>query len=637
MSARPPSPSPELSIPPTRARARRSGPVASALLRSWTAGAVMAGVLAGSAGSAPAQEPPPLPDERGTPCPDGRVGYVFIDNHSIFDAEELDEDTSFRWAYALANSLHMKTRSEFIRDELLFDVGDCLDPVILEESARILRTYGFIARADIYSIDQLDGSHHVIVDTQDEWTTQVDLGVSFDGGLRLESLSLTETNFLGRGVSLGGFYREDRERRDVGANLSLPRILGTRTDVSLSGGRTRAGGFFSQSVQYPFVGEVGRVGLRQSYARRDEFFAYATDPGRGYSHLLLPVEDQGFELAVAGRVGAPGNLTLFGLGVTHTNLDYPLFPGAVELVQDGDFGAGEAAPEEAAALLAGQAVPTRHTRVNFLLGQRNLRFERVRGLDPLGGEQDVRLGTDLGLTIGRTVGGFGDAPASGSDDLFGRVRLFLGAAAGRSYVFANLGAQGRQIFSAPEGEDGWRDVMGEVDVYAYLRARELPGHTVLARVSAGGGWATSTPFQVTLGGRHAVRGWNEDDFPGARRVVASLEDRIFLRWPAPDFMDFGVSLFADVGRVWPGGVPFGTDSGWRTSVGAGLRMGFPAGSRTVARADLAWPLTTDRTRGPIFRISLTEILGLASGFFDSQIQRSRRVTLGPDTFVQELR
>lgn len=637
MSIRPSSPAPEPPISPFRAHLSRPGPTTAPRVRTGLAVAALAGALLRGAAPGAAQEPSPETQELRVPCPRGRVGYVFVDNHSIFDAEELDEERSFRWAYELANSLHMKTRAGFIEDELLFEVGDCLDPLILEESARILRTYDFIARADVYAVDQLDGTHHVVVDTQDEWTTQVDLRVRFDGGLRLEGLDVTEKNFLGRGIRLGGFFREDRERRDLGAELGFPRFLGTRTDVTLSGGRTRAGGFFAQSVEYPFVGEVGRVALRQSYEGRDELFSYATDPGREFSHLLLPVEDQSFELAVAGRVGAPGNLTLFGLGVTHTDLAYPMFPETVELVRDGDFGAGEPASPEVASALAGQAVPTRHTRLNFLLGQRNLRFERVRGLDPLAGEQDVRLGTDLGLTIGRTVGGLGDAPASGSDDLFGRIRLYLGAAAGSSYVFANVGAQGRQIFSAAEGEDGWRDVVGEVDVFAYLRTGELPGNTLVARVSADGGWVTSVPFQITLGGRHAVRGWHEDDFPGARRVVASLEDRIFLDWPAPDFMDFGLSVFADVGRVWPGGVPFGTDSGWRTAVGAGLRLGFPAGSRGVLRADLAWPLTQDNTRGPIFRVSLVEILGLASGFFHPQIQRSRRVTLGPDSFVQEIR
>jgi hypothetical protein len=224
-----------------------------------------------------------------------------------------------------------------------------------------------------------------------------------------------------------------------------------------------------------------------------------------------------------------------------------------------------------------------------------------------------------------------------ADDIFGRLRLYLGADPGTSYVFLNAAAQGRQIVSGEGQEDGWRDIMAEVDLYGYVRSQRIPGQTVFARVSASGGWLMDVPYQLTLGGREALRGWNEDEFPGARRVVASLEDRILLPWPAPDFMDFGVTFFADAGRVWAGEIPFGVDSGWKASVGGGLRLGFPAGSRGVARLDLAFPVVGGEGRGPIFRVTLLELLGLTTGFLDPEMERSRRITIGPDSFVQMLR
>ncbi|MSR36564.1 MAG: hypothetical protein EXR95_07970 [Gemmatimonadetes bacterium] len=56
-------------------------------------------------------------------CPDGVVTTVFIDNHSIFDPEELAAVERFDWAYRLANRLHVRTRQGFIRRELLFEEG----------------------------------------------------------------------------------------------------------------------------------------------------------------------------------------------------------------------------------------------------------------------------------------------------------------------------------------------------------------------------------------------------------------------------------------------------------------------------------------------------------------------------------
>ena len=144
-----------------------------------------------------------------------------------------------------------------------------------------------------------------------------------------------------------------------------------------------------------------------------------------------------------------------------------------------------------------------------------------------------------------------------------------------------------------------------------------------------------TPFQLTMGGRGAVRGLEEEDFPAGRRVLLTLEDRILVHWPAPELFDMGFTLFADAGRGWSGEVPWGVDSGWKGAVGAGLRLGFPAGTRVVARLDLAFPLGMDSSRGPIFRVTLLELLGVREGFADAQAERSRRMRVGPDYFTTD--
>jgi hemolysin activation/secretion protein len=145
-----------------------------------------------------------------------------------------------------------------------------------------------------------------------------------------------------------------------------------------------------------------------------------------------------------------------------------------------------------------------------------------------------------------------------------------------------------------------------------------------------------SPYQLTLGGRSSVRGFREEDFPGAQRMLLTLEDRILIRWPAPDLLDMGLTLFADAGRIWAGDVPYGMDSGWRGTVGFGLRIGFPAGSRRVTRMDLAFPVGGGGG-GPVFRITAFELTGILTGFSDPQLRRSRRVNVGPDQFVTEIR
>ncbi len=139
------------------------------------------------------------------------------------------------------------------------------------------------------------------------------------------------------------------------------------------------------------------------------------------------------------------------------------------------------------------------------------------------------------------------------------------------------------------------------------------------------------PFQLTLGGREAVRGYNEDAFPGARRLLATLEQR--LPFPRFDisFMDLGLAAFVDAGKVWAGDVPYGVTSGWEAGVGVGIRMGIPAGGQNVLRADLGLPLTGQREeKGVVFRL-YTELFGLLDRrAWPTQTERSRWYGVDPD-------
>ena len=109
-----------------------------------------------------------------------------------------------------------------------------------------------------------------------------------------------------------------------------------------------------------------------------------------------------------------------------------------------------------------------------------------------------------------------------------------------------------------------------------------------------------------------------------------VEDRIALGWPNQNTADLGVTLFADAGRVLPGDVPYGVDSGWQGAVGFGLRLGLPPGTRNIWRADVVFPVGS-AGGSPMFRLTF-ELNKLRSGFFNPEIFRSRRFGLGPESF-----
>jgi len=569
----------------------------------------------------------------GSLCELGRVTNIIVDNRPIFQLETLEEGSPLRWVYRLANALHITTRQSFILREVLFSENDCLDPFLLEESGRILRQYPFIANADVVPVEQPDGTYHVLINTQDEWTTKFDLGVSIDQGIQLERIELTEENLFGQGILAEGYFARRREQRDAGFLIEQPRLFGTRTDARFGYGRTRVGNFFEQELAYPFVGEVGRFAVREAYSNRDRLYTYATGNPTDVTQVLLPLQEEWLEISFATRFGRPGRLGLLGFGLSRDRVEFGGFPTDVEVVLDGDFSNTFPGTDQLQAILASQINASATTRINLMLGLRQIRYIRPARLDTHAEVIDVPLGIDLGLTVGRSISAFEVGGLKSHDDVFTRLRLFTGHNSSQVFMFVNVEGQGRHSFR----DDGWRDLFGTADFYTYLRTGASSAHTFFFRTSATAGWSVETPFQLTLGGREAVRGFYEDDIPGARRVLFTLEDRIFLNWPSPDVVDFGFTLFTDVGRMWAGEVPYGANSGWRGSAGFGLRMGFPASTRAVGRIDIAFPINDPVSRGPVFRVTLIELLGIGSGFRDHQLQKALRNPVGPDLFLTPMR
>jgi hypothetical protein len=561
-------------------------------------------------------------------CPTGTIDHIFVDNHSIFDTSDPDLDTRFRWAYSLANRLHVRTKDEVIGRELLFDRGDCFDPVLLEESERMLRGYPFIARVDIYGIQQPGGGYHVIVDTEDEWSTQVELKFDLSGRFQFEELDIREQNVAGTGQELGFFYQSMEATEAYGLRFVTPQLFRTRWDLELAAGRTRAGNLFHQEIRYPFLGELGRWGVRQMFHRRDRLFDYVLPrtldgvcPSDGPDcRVLVPVREKGLHVAGLRRFGKPGNLTVLGGGLSFQELSYPgPDSGAITLVRGGDYDARTPAPDPLRETAAGRMEHLRNIRAVVLLGKRNILWRQRRGLDSFRGDEDVRLGAEVEMAFARSIPGL-----ETDNDLYGSMDMYAAAGPPSLFFATRLRADARRDYDADPDFQEWKDVFGEGELFIYLRPSFLETHTLVLRAAGAAGWQVETPFQLTLGGERSLRGWPEDGLPGGRRVVFTAEDRWYFGWPFPDVADIGASLFTDVGRIWPGEAPFGLDSGWRTTVGVGLRANFPARGTNTFRIDAAFPVGLDGGLGNLqLLIGVGEYLGITSPFSDPQFGRSR--------------
>lgn len=105
-------------------------------------------------------------------------------------------------AYSAANRLHVQTRESLIRRELLFEEGDCLDPLRISESERLLRAHRFLESVEIQTERRRDGRVDVTVATRDDWTLRVEPRFHLGGGFSVSGVSLAERNLGGRGGSV---------------------------------------------------------------------------------------------------------------------------------------------------------------------------------------------------------------------------------------------------------------------------------------------------------------------------------------------------------------------------------------------------------------------------------------------------
>jgi len=560
-------------------------------------------------------------------CPDGAIEHIFVDNHSIFDTSDPALDPRFRWGYELANKLHIRTTKEFIGRELLFDRGDCYDPVLLEESARLLRGYDFIAQADVYGVRQDDGGWHVVVDTEDEWTTQVEVQYDVSGRLQFQQLQVSENNILGTGQSLQFFYRTMEATSAYGLRYDTPQLFRTRWDFVLAAGRTRAGHLVHEEIRYPFLGETGRWAMREWFHYRDRLFDYVipSDPtlcpsGGPTCRVLVPMRQRGFHVAGLRRFGERGNLTVLGGGISVQHLEYPGDPAtAITLVRGSDYEGRSPAPAPLSQPAQPLTTPLQSVRGVLLLGKRNITWQQRRGLDSFQGQEDVRVGAEIEFAAARALPGFDT-----DNDMYLASDFYAAAGPPDLFIASRLRVDTRRDYNATPGADEWKDVIAEGDLLAYLSPDGFGNHTVLLRAAAAAGWNQEIPFQLTLGGKQALRGWPAEAFPGGRRLVLTAEDRWFHPWLLPDLADIGTSLFVDVGHIWAGQAPFGLDSGWRANLGAGLRVNFPAGGANTFRIDAAFPVGPDAQFGDFqLLIGVGEYLGVSAPFLDPQIGRSR--------------
>ncbi len=559
-------------------------------------------------------------------CADGRIAEVRVQSHGIFDRDEVAAAGRWAWAYRSANALHTPTRVSVVEREILMREGDCFDPLLVGDSERLLRASNFIAVADIEPQRQPNGDWILEVEVWDEWALHLIPLTESREGLRLSGATARQDNLLGTGQEIELFYRELFGDPWYGVFYANPQILGSRLQGTARVESTPTGVHISETLTWPFVGDRGRWAVRQQFVTEDRYFDYVAMNGGGAYHVLFPEERRSFDLGALYRFRQRDRTALLGAAVAGEWIQYP---GDARLYRrEGDPPADGIELGELTARMDSVA----SLRFLLMAGHRDVAFLPRMGLDAVRAMEDVKVGSEVEVVVGRSLRDF-----STDDDISIDLGIF---AAGEHFgrVISGMGvvAEAKRKYNVPFAESSeWRDIFAEGSVWAYYRPSPQSAHTFLFAMQGAAGWETTVPFQLTLGRPSGLRGVPRVGIPAGQRLAGTLEHRAYLGWPAAHLFDLGAVSFLDAARAWAGDVPYGNEVPVnRLSVGGGLRAAFPSGSRRVFRLDVSIPVVRGGLgSGVELRVGIGQSTEMLAREPDYEIRRSSRRPVSPSLFT----
>jgi hypothetical protein len=508
------------------------------------------GGLEGFCFARPVDEPPAASEH---------IGRVSVEVKNIFDPNQPGED---HLLYRAANHLHRTTRPDVIREQLLFKTGDPYDPARVAESERLLRDRRYIGEAHIEATREAGGDVDLDVVTQDVWTLNAGAGVGRSGGVNSTRLQLQDTNFLGTGKSVTLERSATVDRTETLARYDDANVWGSRLSLRALYSSNSDGERRELDFGQPFYALSSRWMAGGAWTDDDRIDTLYTlgQVSAGFRHQVEYGELRGgFAHLLSGR-----RALRFSGGFTWDRQRFFAEPG-YDMPED---------------LPAERTLSYPWVGLDYVEDH----YDVTRDFDKIGRTEDLELGRRFHARLGFASKEFGSDENSAVVDAGGRWAAKL-TPDQTLLVDANLGGrwgQGgpRNLHLGTALRYYWRD-FGEQLFYATLEAD-------MAR-------NLDPENQLLLGGDTGLRGYPLRYQDGDRRLLMTVEQRIFTRWYPLKLVHVGGAAFFDLGQTWSADETAETHNlGLLRDFGIGLRFASSrSGLGDILHVDLAFPLDGD--------------------------------------------
>lgn len=453
-----------------------------------------------------------------------RVRAVILEREAVFDSTE-----ARNWAYRIANTLHVETRENVIRRELLIDVGDPYDSDLVAESERNLRALGIFRDVRIDS-EVTDSGVVVRVRTADAWTTTLGMSVTTSGSQSVLDLSLREGNLLGTRTVAQVAYRNDPDRSSVLLAFDTPRAIADRVGLGASLLDRSDGRGVTVSLRLPFLSLSSRSG-----------------------GSLVASEFQGRVLQF--RDGAVVDSLWREFAVLHGDASFALVASPRGFARVGVL--AQVVRDDMIALEQRATIPrTRSATAGPYLAVRRPRYIRAYNIERLERVEDIDLGffTTATLLAAPAAWGYERNGVGGS----------LGAGIGVPFPggFARFGVRASALQTS-EGTD-----TASLEGIANVVAQRGQRHLTVFHGSAGRQRNAVPGREYDLGLGNGLRAFPSHAFTGDQYFILATEYRLLI-WPRLfGLVGVGTAAFAGHAGAWDRGDTRRTG----TELGVGLRI-----------------------------------------------------------------
>jgi hemolysin activation/secretion protein len=481
------------------------------------------------------------------------VSEIEIQIEDVFEESGATPD---HWPYRLGNQLHIETKEEVIRRELLFREGEPLDAEALAQTERNLRSLPFIREARIESFPpDEEGRTRVRVVVGDSWSTKPEGRLAKVGDEWLWAIGLTEENLFGRGKLLSAVHDVNLDREETFVFYQDPRLLGSRLALAAYGSSASDGHDVSLGATRPFYSldtlwsYQARV---EDYDRLDPLYEDGERVDR-LRHLRTAAE---LSAARAVHRGATSALRL------HLVYQYTDDVVDTETRQFGILRFGVSSVTHSFRKL---------THVN--------RFERT---------EDVNLGNEASAFAGISTPTLGGEPGTS---------YFWNLSERRGIPLNDQGFLSGLASWNARHRDG--EIENSVARFRLNWVQKLSiRRVVLAKADFHYGTNLDPEVQLRLGAESGLRGYPVRQFNGNRSLLLSAEGRWFLADDVLRLVSIGAAAYVESGFAWPEGQPIALHD-LHSDLGVSLLLGANrvSASRPGVRIDLAYALNPVEGRG----------------------------------------